>query len=345
MKWILISLSGMLAILSACESKVETPKNAIEFLSHEEFLSPSDTLRFKVLDTSITNLNFTYQGQTLSFSKGIIALEDLPLGKGELVVRYSKADRPQLQKKPLNLYAQDPPSKWKAELVNTYSHNTSFYTQGLEFVGDILYESTGQRGKSLITSYNPFRGETYKTLPLEDTYFGEGITITNDRVIQLTWLAKKGFIYDLKSLERVGEFSYGASQEGWGLSHDNQYVYKSDGSATIFLLDPNSLEEKATRTISSDKAYFKNANELEIVNDYLFANVYQKNSIMVIQKDSGALVGVLDLGFLADKIQKTADFDALNSVLNGIAYHQERGTFFVTGKNWNLLFEMRFSEE
>src|SRR6056300_911568 len=118
MKWILISLSGVLAILSACESKVETPKNAIEFLS------PSDTLRFKVLDTSITNLNFTYQGQTLPFSKGIIALEDLPLGKGELVVRYSKADRPQLQKKPLNLYAQDPPSKWKAELVTTYSHNT-----------------------------------------------------------------------------------------------------------------------------------------------------------------------------------------------------------------------------
>lgn len=345
MKWILISLSGMLAILSACESKVEAPKNAIEFLGHNEFLNPSDTLRFKVLDSSISNLNFTYQGQEVPYSAGMIALEGLPLGKGELSVRYFKGGTPKLQKIPLNLYAQNPPKKWKATLVNTYKHDTSFYTQGLEFVGNVLFESTGQRGKSLITSYDPFVGQTYKTITLEDTFFGEGITITNDRIIQLTWQAKKGFIYRLDSLERIGEFSYGASQEGWGLSHDEQYVYKSDGSATIFLLDPKTLEEKATRTISSDKAYFKNANELEIVNDFLFANVYQKNSIMVIEKDSGALVGVLDLGFLADKIEKTSDFDPLNSVLNGIAYHQERGTFFVTGKNWNLLFEMRFSEE
>lgn len=345
MKWILICLSGMFAFLSACESKVETPKNAIEFLANDEFLSPSDTLRFKVLDSSISNLNFTYQGQTLPSSNGIIVLEGLALGKGELIVRYSKADTPQLQKKPLNLYAQDPPKKWKAELVNTYRHDTSFYTQGLEFIGDILFESTGQRGKSLITSYNPFSGETYKTTALEDNYFGEGITILNNRIIQLTWQAKKGFIYQLDSLERIGEFSYGASQEGWGLSHDEQHIYKSDGSATIFLLDPMSLEEKATRTISSDRAYLKNANELEIVNDFLFANVYQKNSIMIIEKNSGALIGVLDLGFLADKIEKTTDFDPLNSVLNGIAYHQERETFFVTGKNWNLLFEMRFSEE
>ncbi len=345
MKWFYYFSTFSVLMLSACEAKNAVGEKLVRFQAHSSTLSQEDSLVFELSDTSVELISIETNKVPVIHQNRRIALGQLGLGKHELSLRLNTTDGPKTEKKAVAIYAPNPPKKWKAELVGTYKHNTKYYTQGLEFVGDTLYESTGQKGRSIISAYNPFTKQQYKSIKLDSSFFGEGITVVNNRLIQLTWQAKKGFIYDLDTLEKIGEFAYGASTEGWGLAHDDKHVYKSDGSEYIFKLNPITLEETGYLTVSSNSAFYKNANELEIAADHIYANVYQKNSIMVINKHSGALEGVIDLGFLAEQLDKDSNFDALNSVLNGIAYHRSRKTFFVTGKNWNLLFEMRFSPE
>jgi glutamine cyclotransferase len=345
MKWLYYFFSISVLMLSACEAKNAVSEKLVRFEAHSNTLNQEDSLFFEISDLSAELIGIEANKVPVIHRNQRIALSQLALGKHELILRLNTANGPKTEKKTVAIYAPSPPKKWKAELVGTYNHDTNYYTQGLEFVGDTLYESTGQKGRSIISAYNPFTNEQYKSVKLDSSFFGEGITIIGNRLIQLTWQAKKGFIYDLGTLEKIEEFTYGASLEGWGLTHDDEHIYKSDGSEYIYTLNPISLEETGYLTVSSNSAYYKNANELERAGEYLYANVYQKNSIMVIHKQSGALEGVIDLGFLAEKLDKDTNFDPLNSVLNGIAYHPSRKTFFVTGKNWNLLFEMRFSPE
>ncbi len=345
MKWIVFIYSISALMLSACEAKKSVPERIVRFETHAPILHQDDSLRFELSDASAHLLGIESNKQLINFQDQQIALNQFALGKHELNLRLTTADGPKTEKKTIAIYAAAPPVKWKAELVATYTHNTAYYTQGLEFVGDTLFESTGQKGSSIITAYNPFTTESFKRVTLDSSFFGEGITVVENRLIQLTWQARKGFVYDLHSLEKLGEFAYGSSTEGWGLAHDQNRIYKSDGSEYIYTLDPISLEETGYLTVSSNTAFYKNANELEVAGDLLYANVYQKNSIMVINKLSGALEGVIDLGFLTEQLTKDSNFDPLNSVLNGIAYHPARKTFFITGKNWNRLFEMRFSPD
>jgi len=345
MKWIVFTYSISALMLTACGAKKATPKRMLRFETHAPILHQDDSLRFELSDASAQLMGIEANKQLVSFQNQQIALNQFALGKHELHIRLTTDDGPKTEKKTIAIYASNPPVKWKAELVASYTHNTAYYTQGLEFVGDTLFESTGQKGRSIITAYNPFTTEIYKRVKLDSSYFGEGITVVEDKLIQLTWQAKKGFVYDLHSLEKSGEFAYGSSTEGWGLAHDESRIYKSDGSEYIYTLDPISLEETGYLTVSSNTAFYKNANELEVAGELLYANVYQKNSIMVINKHSGALEGVIDLGFLTEQLTKDSNFDPLNSVLNGIAYHKARQTFFVTGKNWNRLFELRFSPD
>lgn len=345
MKWIVFVYSISALILSSCEAKKSVSERIVRFQTRATILNQDDSLRFELRDPSAQLMGIESNKQLIDFQDQQIALNQFSLGKHELNLRLTTADGPKTEKKTISIYASTPPVKWKAEIVATYAHDTSYYTQGLEFVGDTLFEGTGQKGRSIITAYNPFKAETYRSVDLDPSYFGEGITVVENRLIQLTWQARKGFVYDLHSLEKLGEFAYGSSTEGWGLAHDENRIYKSDGSEYIYTLDPISLEETGYLTVSSNSAFYKNANELEIAGDLLYANVYQKNSIMVINKLSGALEGVIDLGFLTEQLTKDSNFDPLNSVLNGIAYHPTRKTFFITGKNWNRLFEMRFSPD
>lgn len=342
MKWFILYTAISTLILSACEDKQSQTKPIIGVTLPETPLRIEDRISFKINDPSAELVSISVNNTPLSHDEQYISLRPLALGKHEIVFRLKTQSGEKTEKKSIAIFASTPPKKWKSELIATYTHNTDYYTQGLEFVGDTLYESTGQKGRSVISAYNPFTNQKFTSTALDAAYFGEGITILNDRVIQLTWQARKGFIYERKSLKKLEEFAYGASSEGWGLAHDQQHVYKSDGTEFIYKLDPKTLQETDYFTVSSTSAFYKNANELEVVDDLLFANVYQKNSIMIINKHSGALEGVIDLGYLEEQLTKDSNFDPLNSVLNGIAYHSGRQSFFVTGKNWNLLFEMKF---
>jgi len=214
-------------------------------------------------------------------------------------------------------------------------HDPTAFTQGLLIHNGQLYESTGQ-DSSWIGIIDVGTGKAKRKVVLENKYFGEGITILNNKVFQLTWRNKTGFIYAFPSFEKIGEFAY--SGEGWGLTTDGANLIMSNGTDEIRFLD--SAELKTTRTISvSNKGNpVTNLNELEFANGFLFANVWQTELIVKIDPLSGEVVGYLDLSDLA-KQARMANPKA--DVLNGIAWHPATQTLLVTGKLWPYIFILK----
>ena len=328
-------------LFAGCASKIEKlPQIGIQ---QGEKIYPGSVIKMTV-DSRINSesLAFFMDEQRLDYSKGLLQLpENTNIGKQKLVARFTFNNKVTEIPITLSVYTREKPIKIEAEVVNTFEHSTDYYTQGLEFDGDWLYESTGGLGQSLIIRYNPFTGVIDQVKKLGKDIFGEGITLIEDQLYHLTWQNGYGTIRNKSNFDSIQSFPYRGSLEGWGLTHDEHFIYKSDGSELIWKLSKVDASEIDYLTISSQNSYFKNANELELYGDLILSNVYQKDSVMVIDKNTGAIVGVLDLSSLKELINKDASFDPLNSVLNGIAYHKARKTFFVTGKNWNKLFELR----
>jgi len=179
-------------------------------------------------------------------------------------------------------------------------------------------------------------GVVLKQHNLPDDVFGEGLTIYGDQLYQLTWQSGFGYIYDLEFNE-IGRFAYGKSKEGWGLAHNENQLFKSDGTDRIWLLQPSDGAEIAQFSTVTHQGFFNRANELEYVAGKIYANVYQKESMMIIDASSGAIEGIVDFSGLKQKVTQHPALD----VLNGVAYHPENKSFFVTGKKWDRLFEVR----
>ena len=248
---------------------------------------------------------------------------------------YSNGKKISLNKK-FDIYSNIKPELMTYDIVNEFSHDQNAYTQGLEIYEDFLFESTGLNGKSSLRKINLNTGEIINMINLEYEYFGEGLTVLNDKIYQLTWKNKIGFIYDLE-LNNIGTFNYENSKEGWGLCNDGNYIYKSDGTSKIWRLDPNTLEEIDFIDIMTDKSRIKNINELEYIDGKIYANTYQQNRdvVIVINPSNGVVENVIDFSGLRDKVLQTPDLD----VMNGIAYN--KGKLFVTGKNWDKVFEVK----
>lgn len=326
-----------LLLISACggEKKVllfEIQTNGNSFQQHES------------IDVSIKNdggeeiksIVYSIDGKELTQKDGKVVLDIPKLGSKTLKAQVSYNETETAITKNIKVLAEKAPELYTYEIINTYPHDNKAYTQGLEFHNDTLYESTGHNGTSWLRKLNFKTGEVYEQVDLDDTYFGEGITILNGKVYQLTWKGGIGFIYDLTGLKKLDNFQYGESKEGWGLTNDGKKIFKSDGTEKIWFLDPETLIENGHIDIVTNKSIFNKANELEYVNGKLYANVYQKESMMIIDATSGAIEGVINFGGLKEKVTKHEKLD----VLNGVAYHPERKTFFVTGKNWDKMFEV-----
>ncbi|MGB5981456.1 MAG: glutaminyl-peptide cyclotransferase [Nonlabens sp.] len=229
------------------------------------------------------------------------------------------------------------PVIYKYRKVNAYPHSPESYTQGLEFYGDSLYESTGQFRESDIRITNVETGETVKKVDLPGSQFAEGMTIMNDKVYQLTWQSQIGYVYDL-GLNKIDEFAYNESKEGWGLTNDGKKLYKSDGTDKIWIINPETYEEEGYIQIVSNKKVFKKINELEYIDGKIYANIYQENAIMIVDPSTGALEGVVaGLSALTTEIPNYSEND---NVLNGIAYDKKNNRLFVTGKRWEKMFEI-----
>lgn len=224
-------------------------------------------------------------------------------------------------------------------ILKTLPHNADAYTQGLTIHNGKLYESTGQHGKSWVAEVDPGSGSHDKKINLDNRYFGEGISILNNKLYYLTWQAKVGFIYDAKTYKQIGEFNY--NTEGWGLTHNNKELIMSDGSEKIYFLDSANLNITRTITVTDNGARVKNLNELEWVNGYIFANVYETSRIVKIDPSTGKVVGRLDLSPIVDEIKRMYQNTA---ELNGIAFDKNSNALLVTGKLWPKSYLIRLQQ-
>ena len=296
-------------------------------------------------DTLNLKLNKTVEGATVAYFLNNQPIEanysfsDEPMGIHTLKALISQGDQAFETSTTLTLLAPKPPVLYTYEILDSYPHDIKAYTQGLEFDGELLYESTGLNGKSSLRLVDYQTGKLRTNKSLDATYFGEGLTVLDDKVIQLTWKAKQGFVYDKQHLEMQKSFPFEASQEGWGLCNDGNDLYKSDGSNRIWTLDGQTYKERGNIQVTTHKTALKNLNELEWVDGKIDANTYQfqKDVVVIIDPKSGAVEGVVDFSGLKEKVTQHQELN----VFNGIAYHPVRKTFFVTGKNWDKLFEVK----
>ena len=223
------------------------------------------------------------------------------------------------------------------EVIHVYPHDRSAFTQGLEFRGGFLYEGTGLNGHSTLRKVDLKTGRILEQAALPDQFFGEGITVLNGRVMELTWQSHLGYVYDQSTFHFLKNFSYGG--EGWGLANDGEVIYMSDGTPQIRCLDPGTLGEFRRFTVHEDNRRIEALNELEWVRGELFANVWQTDRIVRISPKDGRVLGWIDLsGLLPTEDRQGVD------VLNGIAYDSMGDRLFVTGKLWPKLFEIRLHE-
>lgn len=233
------------------------------------------------------------------------------------------------------------PKLYTYKIIEEYPHDIDAYTQGLEFNANTLYESTGQYKKSTLRKTNFETGEVLNMVDLSDSYFGEGLTILNDKIYQLTWKQRTGFIYDLETMEKTGSFVYGKSKEGWGMCNNGTSIYKSDGTQKIWELNPNTLGEIDYIEIYTNTSKIKSVNELEWVENKIYANIYQKDAVAIVNPSNGAVEGVIDFTSLKSHVTQHKDLD----VLNGIAYKGEPNILYITGKNWDKLFKVEVLEK
>ncbi len=226
--------------------------------------------------------------------------------------------------------ADYPPARLGYRVAAEYAHDPAAFTQGLVYHRGFLYESTGRYGASSVRKVELKTGKVVAQRALPERYFGEGLTVAGDRLIQLTWRERTGFVYDPDSLELIETFHY--PTEGWGITYDGAWLLMSDGSANLYRLDPETFGIIARLEVRDERGPVSRLNELEFVQGFVYANVWQRDRIAKIDPKSGRVVAWIDLGGLR------ADAAGATGVLNGIAFEPSSRRFLVTGKLWPKLF-------
>lgn len=227
------------------------------------------------------------------------------------------------------------------QVVKLYPHDTANYTQGLELHGDTLYEGTGIEGQSRLRKSLLSSGKLLKEITIPADEFGEGITLFADRIYQLTWQDKRVHVYDVKTLEKTREYEW--PYDGWGITNNGKQLIVSTGSSNLYFLDPETFKINSTIGVTDNMGPVANINELEYIDGFVYANVYETNYIVKIDPASGKVVGRLDLTGIRQKngvAYGPAD-EQMGFVLNGIAYDAGSKTMLVTGKKWAGMFAIK----
>ena len=225
------------------------------------------------------------------------------------------------------------PMTYTYNIVKTYPHDTDAFTEGLVFNNGVLYESTGtfKSSPSSLRQVNLETGEVQQEILLSSEYFGEGLTVVDDELIQLTWQSNIGFIYDKETFGLQGNFSY--DSEGWGLTYNGNELIMSDGSSNLYLLNPTTFQKTGQVNVQDGNTSITNINELEYVNGDVYANIWMQQKIAIINPQTGAVKGWIDLTGIYQS-------NNVDEVLNGIAYDSSTGRLFVTGKDWPNLYQI-----
>jgi glutaminyl-peptide cyclotransferase len=225
------------------------------------------------------------------------------------------------------------PTTYTYKIVKTYPHNTTAFTEGLVFDNSVLYESTGtfESSPSSLRQVNLENGVVQKEIFLSSQYFGEGLTVVDGSIVQLTWQSNIGFVYDKETFGLLKNFSY--STEGWGLTYNGNKLIMSDGSANLYFLDSTTFQKTGQVSVHDGNTSITNINELEYVNGDVYANIWLQQKIAIINPQNGGVKGWIDLTGIYQS-------NNLDEVLNGIAYDSATGRLFVTGKDWPSLYQI-----
>lgn len=329
--------------LASCGSNINETKKDISIktnVSNDAF-TLGDALKLSISNPKnheLSAVDYTLDGKDIAASETI---QNMKLGVHEVVASFSLNGESTNISKNITILNNQTPKIYTYTIINEYPHDQTSYTQGLEFHNGELYEGTGQYGGSKLRKVDYKTGEILKNINLSNEYFGEGISILNDKIYQLTWKKGTGFVYDVNSFEKTGSFKYGESLEGWGICNDGSKLYKSDGTEKIWTLNPETLTEEGYIQAYHNKGKVVELNELEWVNGKIYANRWNKNGVAIINPENGAVEGVIDFTPLHNMVTKHPKLD----VLNGIAYNPDTKTIFVTGKYWDKLFEVEITEK
>ena len=326
------------ALISSCGNSSKPIKHfLIQTNANKNVISNTDTLKLSLSNPSnkkIDSVNYVMNNSPVA---DIFSLQNSSLGEKMIKAEVFYGGKKEVALQKVIVVNGSTPKLYTYELLNTYPHDITSYTQGLEFYKGVLYESTGQYGESKLRALDYKNDAILNNVNLSRSYFGEGLTVLNDKIYQLTWKEGRGLIYDVNTFETLGSFNYGQSKEGWGLCNDGRQLYKTDGSENIWILNAETLEEERFVQAYTNKGRLTNLNELEWVEGKIYANRYQKNGVAIINPINGAIEAVLDFKDLKNKVTNHPGLD----VLNGMAYNPDTKTLFVTGKRWDKLFEVR----
>jgi glutaminyl-peptide cyclotransferase len=298
----------------------------------------------ELIDSVSYSINDKKLGSTSKNTKGVFNLQNQKLGFQNILAKIYFDGDVVVDSTKIEITSQVEPKLLSYKIINVYPHDQKAYTQGLEFYNDTLYEGTGNgagndtgvRGTSSLRKINYKTGKIISKIELDNSVFGEGITVLNNKVFQLTYQNNEAYVYSASNLKKEKTIPYFKNMEGWGLTSDGKNLYMTDSSEMIHILDPTTFKQIDYINVYSGTNKIAAVNELEWVNGKIFGNIYQKDAIAQIDPKTGSVEGILNLIELKNKISKLPDTD----VLNGIAYNPKTKTFFVTGKNWDKMFEI-----
>lgn len=333
----IILLLSIILCFSACKTEADFT------LESPTKIQINQSLNISISTSNPENSKITYflDGKEIgNGTKATFDIKNYRLGKHILKATIGEHDDVISKEKTVIFLAENKPKVYSYKVINTYPHDRTSFTQGLEFHNNELYEGTGQRGESLLKKVDLKTGEVLMEQPLANKYFGEGITIFNNQIYQLTWQSNLGFIYDVNTFKTLKTFNYNQSKEGWGLTHNDTHLIKSDGTEKIWFLNPENGQEESYIEVYTNKRHVKELNELEFVNGKIYANIWMKNAITIIDPKNGAVEAIINLNGLTDLLDNKTIAQSQDKVLNGIAYNANTNKLYVTGKNWDKLFEI-----
>ena len=301
----------------------------------------------KVLEISLTDKNnnpiqsvqFSVDNQKIESSSDFsttLDISEYKLGRHTVSALVFYADKTKKITNTVYFLADSEPAVYDYKIINEYPHDKNAYTQGLEIHDGFLYESTGQNGFSSLRKVELKTGKVLQRVALDKQYFGEGMTRFGDEIMMLTWRKGIGFVFDFETFEQEGTFNYKNSLEGWGLTNNGEKLIKSDGTERLWFLNPETKAEEGFIEAYTNKRKVESLNELEYIDGKIYANIYQQNSILIVDATTGKVEGVADLKGLKNNVEQHNKLD----VLNGIAYDKSTKKLYVTGKNWSKLFEI-----
>ena len=341
----------VLTILLNCaqsNSHSRPPVTAVQFEPKKKTYRLGEALTIKSLtklkEGTLENVAISMDGKLLLNSKSLentinINTKNFGVGKHIVKILATKKDGISGENYEEIFVASDTkPTAYSYQIMAEYPHNSTHFTQGFEFHDNNLYEGTGQEGSSAIYLTNYKNGSVIKEYKLDDQFFGEGITILNNKIYQLTYKTKIGFVYDLNSFKQLNTWSY-RSSEGWGLTNNGKSLIMSDGTENIYFINPETFAEERKIQVCNEYNVINNINELEYIKGDIWANIWQTDTILIIDAETGKVKGEIDLKGLSGTIVQNQKEPI--DVLNGIAWNPVTDKIYVTGKYWPKVFEIK----